>query len=283
MPDHDSRDERLEPVSEREKWQTDVRIREREMELKEREQQSREEELKVKREESRRSRWSNPLIIAIAAAAGAAFTNIYVAWHTSREQHILEREKAEATRVLEVLKAGDPDKVAINLEFLLDSGLNSDPQGKLKAFLATRKRGEGPALPASSPVAAPAPSDISLFDNWNKDAVGKEPPSHPTEFSITQDHYITFIANYHWNGGFGKLGGKIRLERLEDGKTYVACDVITGSGQSNAPNVNWICTPNVRIPAGTYKVIDSDVASWSQNNMSGGQGFSRVRGYPVSQ
>jgi choice-of-anchor C domain-containing protein len=42
------------------------------------------------------------------------------------------------------------------------------------------------------------------------------------------------------------------------------------------PNANWIATPNVVIPAGTYTVIDSDPSTWSQNSGSGGQGFAAV-------
>jgi hypothetical protein len=46
--------------------------------------------------------------------------------------------------------------------------------------------------------------------------------------------------------------------------------------------VNWRVEPNQVIPAGTYTVLDSDPATWSQNAESRGQGFSDIRGVPRS-
>lgn len=159
-------------VDDREKWQREADLREREVKAKEREQQSRAEEVALKREEVRRSRWSSPLVLAVLAATVAAIGNAGVAWWNSREQHRLETERADAVRqlekskseaalILEAIKTGtaDPDKAAVNLTFLLDVGLISDPvRHDLQENLKKRMPGEGPALPAAVANSATLPS-----------------------------------------------------------------------------------------------------------------------------
>jgi uncharacterized membrane protein len=136
---------------EKKKWQT--------------ERTSRREELDLKRDELNRSRWINPLVIAIFAAAAAGFTNVGVTLIGSQQQSQLEREKAtltlgleqtksEAARILEIVKTNDPDKAAANLKFLIDTGLISDPatRSHIQAYLDKRQPGQGVSLP--SPQAA---------------------------------------------------------------------------------------------------------------------------------
>jgi hypothetical protein len=101
---------------EREKWLSEHELRKRELEIKEREQS--------------RSRWSNPLVLAVLAAAIAALGNAVTIWMNGREQRALEatraeqaraleESKAEAARILEVIRTGnDADKAAVNLKFL---------------------------------------------------------------------------------------------------------------------------------------------------------------------
>lgn len=147
----------------REKWQTEDAIRR--------------EALALKRTELNRSRWVNPLVIAIFAAAVAALGNAGVTLVSSDRQIKLEREKAqithdlnseqsstslnlekskaEAARILEVVKTNDPDKAAENLKFLVDTGLIADPnvRQQLQTYLDKRKPGEGVVLP--TPQAPP--------------------------------------------------------------------------------------------------------------------------------
>jgi hypothetical protein len=109
---------------------------------------SRLEELSLKRDELNRSRWINPLVIAVFAAAAAGIGNAGVTLISSNKQLELEKEKAmltqnlnveqshstlrleqtksEAARILEVVKTNDPDKAAANLKFLIDIGLIDD-------------------------------------------------------------------------------------------------------------------------------------------------------------
>ncbi|MFO1060972.1 MAG: hypothetical protein U1E53_28870 [Dongiaceae bacterium] len=157
---------------EREKWLADYVLRKEEIALKAKEQHRLDEELRLNVEEKARSRWSNPLVLAIIGAALATLGNAGISWlsgweqrqientrqiaaekiqqDTSNAQRDLESFKAESQRILEVIKTNDPDRAAANLQFLIDAGLilNKATSDYLKAFLHTRKSGQGPSLPA---------------------------------------------------------------------------------------------------------------------------------------
>jgi hypothetical protein len=160
---------------EQRRWQADLRLRERELDIKERaatqDAAQKAREFDAKLSDQRWARWTNPLVLAIFAAALAALGNAWLAYVNgaaqreleltrSNEQIKLEREKAEgqlrienskaeAARILEVIKTADPEKAAVNLAFLLDAGLIADDARKeaLKTFLKNRKPGEGPSIP----------------------------------------------------------------------------------------------------------------------------------------
>ena len=137
---------------------------------------------------------------------------------------------------------------------------------------------------AQAPAPPPPPNgsganEVKVFDNNNIYAVGNR-PTQPTQFTIAKPYVITSILNYHWNGGRGAMPGTISL-RSNDGSTFGPWPVIATAGQGNAPNVYWVCQPNVTLAAGTYTIIDSNPATWSQNSASFGSGMSVVKGYPV--
>jgi len=147
---------------ERQKWRDEYELRER--------------EIKVKEREASRSRWSSPLVLAVLAAAIAALGNAAAIWLTGRSQHdlettkaeqtrVLEEGKAEAARILEMIKTGDPEKAADNLKFLLDAGLISDADRRknIQNFLAHRPAGKGPALPVGAPSGDPRSSFLSVL------------------------------------------------------------------------------------------------------------------------
>ena len=140
------------PTFEREKWLSDLGFRQRELALKERDQENRNAEVALKVYEQRASAWRSPLIVAIFAAAVAAAGNAVVTVVNSWLQRELEDKKAESTRILEMIKTGDPERAALNLEFLLESGLISDPalSSNIKGYLNKRQPGDGPSLPAPS-------------------------------------------------------------------------------------------------------------------------------------
>lgn len=134
---------------EREKWQAEVRLREREIAIKEREQA--------------RSPWLNPLVVAIFTAAAAGIGNIGVAYLNGLQQRTvaetqtnkeeaLEKEKSEAARILAVIQVADTERSAQNLEFLLKAGLITDSTlvASLTKFLMDRRPGQGPSVPPPS-------------------------------------------------------------------------------------------------------------------------------------
>ena len=131
--------------SEREKWERELLLKEREVGIKEC-------ELELKKQEQFASGWKNPLVVAIMAAAVAALGNAAVTMTNGKLQRQLEDQKSEQLRIQEMIKTGDPDKAAENLKFLLDAGLISNPEivPKLRDFLAKRKPGSGPTLPSVS-------------------------------------------------------------------------------------------------------------------------------------
>jgi N-acetyl-anhydromuramyl-L-alanine amidase AmpD len=128
--------------TDREKWEKEISLKERELSLKEKEHAS--------------SGWKNPLVVAIMAAAIAALGNTIVTMTNGKFQRELEDQKSEQSRILEMIKTGDPEKAAENLQFLLDSGLISQPDlvTRLSNFLKNRKPGSGPTLPS-----------VASFDN----------------------------------------------------------------------------------------------------------------------
>jgi hypothetical protein len=49
------------------------------------------------------------------------------------------------------------------------------------------------------------------------------------------------------------------------------------------PNANWTATPNIKLSAGEYTIIDSEPSTWSQNSESGNRGMCTVKGYPWNE
>jgi hypothetical protein len=124
----------------------------------------RERELAFRLEEARRSRWSNPLAIAILGAAIAAAGSAYVSWFNGKQNWELENFKAEATRIFEVVKAPSPDLAAQNLQFLLDAGLIQSEVTKqnISKYLKDRSPGQGIVLPTPTAAGSLKPDTLHL-------------------------------------------------------------------------------------------------------------------------
>ena len=146
---------------EKDRWREDLALRERELDLKIRDQENKNTEISLKKEDVSKSSWRNPIVVAILTAAAAGVANLVVAYVNARSQNTLERErnlatlkqaeaKAESDRILEMIKTGNTETAAKNLEFLLDAGLVRDKliAERIKSYLAMRKPGTGPSLPA---------------------------------------------------------------------------------------------------------------------------------------
>lgn len=88
------------------------------------------------------TRWTNPLTVAVIAAALAGFSNAWLAYENNRAQLALEAKRAESERILEMLRAGDPARVRENLRFLIQLGLVQDAElrGRIEAWEANPRR-----------------------------------------------------------------------------------------------------------------------------------------------
>ena len=129
--------------------------------------------------------------------------------------------------------------------------------------------------PADARQAAVGGVDL-LLDTTNAAAVHNG-ASRAVLFKLDAPRLITLIQTYHWNGGRGARGGWISLQN-QDGRQYGPWQVTTSGGQNGAPDVFWNCSPNTVLPAGAYKVVVSDNATWSSNPQSKGRGFVRIEG-----
>jgi hypothetical protein len=120
-------------------------------------------------------------------------------------------------------------------------------------------------------------SEETILNIGNINAVYNGPVA-ATTFTISKPYAITYLSTYHWNSGMGtKAPGQLSLQH-SDGTTYGPWKATGSPGQGGVRNAYWECRPGVLIKPGTYTVIDSENATWSQNSTSGGRGFSQVRG-----
>jgi hypothetical protein len=161
--------------------------------------------------EQSRSRWSNPLTIAILTATAAAVGNIILSFSNGLMQRDLEQRKSESALILEMLKTSDADSAAANLQFLVDSGLLTDPQQvrRLRAYLRDRKPGQGVALP--SPTSAPRPPDWEPLKTSLRVA---DTAAHP--FQLLNPPMTAPMWQYSLSGSYTVANGVIR-GRLDGG------------------------------------------------------------------
>ncbi|WP_213956690.1 MULTISPECIES: hypothetical protein [unclassified Variovorax] len=114
----------------REKWEASRETEKRDYSLREREQD-------FKEAEAKRSRLTNPLVIAVVGGLLTAIANIYSTRTTSANQQDIERnklsqerqlasQKAEEERILDAMKLAGCDQIKDRLTALIHVGLISD-------------------------------------------------------------------------------------------------------------------------------------------------------------
>lgn len=158
------------------------------------------------------------------------------------------------------------------------TGVKSDP-GPVEAPFPPSENTPSTLPPISPPAAEPKrPSASVIFDNGNPGSV-QNSPTMETTFELEHATLITKITNYHWNKGHGSPVGTISL-RTKDGKVYGPWKAVGGEGQGKVTNAYWICTPDFRLEAGTYIVVDSEPTTWSQNAESDHKGITKIEGIP---
>lgn len=155
------------------------------------EKEMRQGELELRRQEVWRTRWGNPLVIAIFTAAAAALANLAVTYLTARKEARMEAVKAQNALVMAALKTDDDDgarKSAVNLKFMADIGLLQDKSVAVRAndfilsgrppFMGSNqpseaggRAGAGPATTPSPPVPASGAAVHYDFKTMNGQAV----------------------------------------------------------------------------------------------------------------
>jgi hypothetical protein len=238
---------------EREKWIAEHALQLEELKLKTQQQDLLKSELALKESEAKRARWSSPLVLAVLGTALAALGNAGVTWINGRDQrtledtrataaqHIqdnnnraqltLEEFKADSGRILEVIKTNDPDKAAVNLKFLLDSGLVSSARTSqnLNTYLAKRAAGEGPSLPAVAqdnvPLPTACPFDatqlsakelLSKFETSIEDDQLEQLTRQVRSLTTTplSNNQVSALVSFGYNVGMGNLRVSVILKSI---------------------------------------------------------------------
>lgn len=134
----------------------------------------------------------------------------------------------------------------------------------------------GPGTASGSPT--PVPSGSVAQAQGEKERIfevssdaGGHPGAKIPEFTIDRPRVIVEIMTYHWDYNGHKLG-TIALKNVDTGETYGPWETVGGTGQGGVENAYWLAHPNVEIPAGTYKLVDSSPSTWFTNGEMKGFG-----------
>jgi len=118
-----------------------------------------------------------------------------------------------------------------------------------------------------------------IFEVGRKEDARSKNPKNPSKFSIQSPTMIVRITTDHYNDGMGtQAAGKISiLDR--DGNNIGTFKAYGKSGTDGTPNAKWVCEPHKVLEKGTYKILDSDMATWSKTFL--GTGFVVIEGYEM--
>jgi hypothetical protein len=133
----------------------EVAVREQEASIKDREQRLKNRELRLKLIELRKSRFTNPVFLAIVGATVTAAGTAVGAWYSASAQQTIERLKADSALFVEVIKTGEKE-ARNNLQFLVDNHLINDEtrRTQIQEYLASSK--PIPTLPPNVPTLSDA-------------------------------------------------------------------------------------------------------------------------------
>ena len=133
--------------------------------------------------------------------------------------------------------------------------------------------GGGWQQPVELPTITPTIANEVEFFGVKSDGGAYNGATVPTTFTINEAWLVTAITTYHWNDGEGTTApGTIGLKDA-NGEVYGPWQASGAPGVGGVPNAYWTVNPGIVIPAGTYTVIDSDPATWAQNDETGGRGM----------
>jgi hypothetical protein len=164
-----------EPSIEERRFQAETTSRNQELALRER-------EVAVKEEDSRRSRWLSPMVIALLAAAVGLLGNVVVATLNNQASQQLERLRSQSNLVLEAIKTGDQPGACRNLVFFVALGLLHDQNRAISKACSSAPQG-GPALPANDTVRSMIPLIVRVIDKSDREVNGLRVYCQPKTFS----------------------------------------------------------------------------------------------------
>jgi hypothetical protein len=211
------------PEARRQTADDELQLKRDELALKREEFGLKQRELALKEKEARlRLDWrTHPIALALLAGVVAIVGNSVSAYYSARNASAVERQKAEASLILEAVKTSDRKKALDTLRFFLDVGLITDPGGKLlnaiknrpetipllplQALLSTRDDAKAwahdncpPATELRTQTSA-APDGSFVLSWWCEDSNGAR-----------QGPYVEF-----WNGDPRRVAARARYQ---DGK-----------------------------------------------------------------
>jgi len=144
-------------------------MEDREFELKGAELRLKEREVALKERETS-SRWKNPLVLAIFAAALGLFGNVVVSLINNNAAERTEHIRAQSNLIVQTIKTnGDTDAACKNLTFFVKTGLLDDPKSAIHGVCAETKDGI-PTLPSESSRGAAAVSPTNSFTILDADS-----------------------------------------------------------------------------------------------------------------
>lgn len=127
-----------------------------------------------------------------------------------------------------------------------------------------------------------------VYSGWSGEGVANN-PTVDTVFTLAEPTNISAIYNYHWNDGAGQdaslIAGTIGIDQIVSETESVVIGRWPATSWSTQPgtvtNTAWSAYPNVLLGPGTYKVVDSDPATWSNSyaGMGSGPDWGAGKGY----
>jgi hypothetical protein len=134
------------------KFFSDQKAKERELGLLER-------EVLVKERELARSRWLNPTVLGLFAAALGLLGTLIVAERNNSSSRQLENVKLQSSLIIQAISTGDATTACKNLLFFRKLGLLEDPRNLIDQCASSPAN--TPVLPSSSITYKPADDPIS--------------------------------------------------------------------------------------------------------------------------
>jgi hypothetical protein len=129
-----------------------------EAELKRAELALKEREIAAKEAELQRSRWLNPTVLGLFAAAIGLIGNVVVAWYNSRSSREVAHNQAQSSLILQAVTTGNYASACQNLVSLIKLGLVDDPKGSLQR--CTSGEANIPVLPINNKTYTPVVDDL---------------------------------------------------------------------------------------------------------------------------